>query len=145
MNVDGASAGPWTLQKLEVQTCSEEPATATVVLIGENGKGVEPISMTAQGDGPVAAAFSALEKVTGVQITLRKFDLHSATVGEDAQGEVSITVVHNDDVYRGKGASVDIVEAGARACLDVINRILRQRERSAENPDSTASYSRATI
>jgi 2-isopropylmalate synthase len=142
MNVDGASAGPWTLQKLEVQTCSEEPATATVVLVGED---VDPVTATAQGDGPVAAAFTALEKVTGVQITLRKFDLHSATVGEDAQGEVSITVVHNDDVYRGNGASVDIVEAGARACLDVINRILRQRERSAENPDSTANYSGATI
>jgi 2-isopropylmalate synthase len=142
MNVDGASAGPWSLQKLEVQTSSEEPAKATVVLLGESA---EPVTASAQGDGPVAAAVAALELVTGVQITLKKFDLHSATIGEDAQGEVSITVEHGDDLYRGNGASVDIVEASARACLEVMNRIIRRSARNGEDPGSTASISGATI
>ncbi|MGI9273178.1 MAG: 2-isopropylmalate synthase [Woeseiaceae bacterium] len=142
MNVDGASAGPWSLQKLEVQTASDEPAQATVVLAGEN---VDPVTASAQGDGPVAAAFAALESVTGVQITLKKFDLHSASIGEDAQGEVAITVEHEGELYRGNGASVDIVEAGAKACLEVINRIIRRRARTGDDPDSTASVSRATI
>jgi 2-isopropylmalate synthase len=142
MNVDGASAGPWSLQKLEVQTTSDEPAKATVVLLGES---VDPVSASAQGDGPVAAAVAALEEVTGVQITLKKFDLHSATIGEDAQGEVSITVEHNGELYRGNGASVDIVEAGARACLEVINRIIRRNVRKGDDPHSTASMTRATI
>ena len=142
MNVDGASAGPWSLQKLEVQTASDEPAQATVVLVGED---VDPVTASAHGDGPVAAAFAALESVTGVEITLKKFDLHSASIGEDAQGEVAITVEHDGDLYRGNGASVDIVEAGAKACLEVINRIIRRRARTGDDPDSTASVSRATI
>jgi 2-isopropylmalate synthase len=142
MNVDGASAGPWTLQKLEVQTSSEHPAKATVALLGADA---EKVSASATGDGPVAAAFAALEKATNVHITLKKFDLHSASIGEDAQGEVAITVQHGDDLFRGNGASVDIVEAGARACLEVINRIIRRRERTGDDPDSTARYSRATI
>ena len=142
MNVDSASAGPWSMQKLEVQTSSGSPATATVVLIGEN---VEPVTASAQGDGPIAAAVAALEQVTGIQITLTNFELHSASIGEDAQGEVTVTVEHNDDSYRGHGTSVDIVEAGARACLEVINRILRRRERAGDDTDSTAGFSRATI
>lgn len=142
MNVDGASAGPWSLQKLEVQTSSDEPAKASVVLAGQE---VEQVSASAEGDGPVAAAFAALAQLTGIQVTLKKFDLHSASVGEDAQGEVTITVEYENDMYRGNGASVDIVEAAARACLDVTNRILRRRERTGGDPDDSASLTRATI
>jgi len=127
---------------LEVQTSSELPAAATVELIGADS---ELISASATGDGPVAAAFAALEQATNVQITLKTFDLHSASIGEDAQGEVAITVEHGGELFRGNGASVDIVEAGARACIEVINRILRRRERTTEDPDSTARLSTATI
>ncbi len=142
MNVDGTSAGPWSLQKLEVQTSTDKPAKATVVLAGQD---VEQASATAEGDGPVAAAFAALEQLTGIQLTLQKFDLRSASVGEDAQGEVSITVEYDGNVYRANGASVDIVEAAARACLEVSNRILRRRERTNSDPDDNASLTRATI
>ncbi|MDH4126659.1 MAG: 2-isopropylmalate synthase [Gammaproteobacteria bacterium] len=142
MNVDNASVGPWSLQRLEVQTASDRPARATVVLLGT---GAAPVTASASGDGPVAAAFAALEEATQVQITLKKFDLHSASIGEDAQGEVAITVQHDAELYRGNGASVDIVEAGARACLDVINRIIRRRDRSDDDTDSTANLSRSSI
>jgi 2-isopropylmalate synthase len=60
---------------------------------------------------------------------LKKFDLHSATTGDDAQGEVIITTEFEGRSYRGHGISIDIVEAGSRAYLEVINRILR-RQRS---------------
>nr|MDJ0814032.1 2-isopropylmalate synthase [Woeseiaceae bacterium] len=142
MNVDNASVGPWTLQSLETRTRTDQPADATLVLIDEDGK---ESSATASGDGPVAAAFQALEEITGVNIELKNFELHSATVGEDAQGEVTVTVEHDGDDYRGNGTSVDIVEAGSRACLEVINRILRRRQRSTSDIESTASMERATI
>ncbi len=142
MNVDNASTGPWTLQALEVQTATDKPAKATVVLIGEDG---EAVADSAAGDGPIAAAFQALEQVTGVNLTLRNFELHSASAGEDAQGEVTVTVDHNGDSYRGNGTSVDIVEAGSRACLEVMNRILRRRQRSGDDSDPQADAERATI
>jgi 2-isopropylmalate synthase len=142
MNVDGASAGPWSLKKLAVQTSTDEVAKATVVLTGQD---VDQVSASAEGDGPVAAAFAALEQLTGIQLTLKKFDLRSASVGDDAQGEVAITVEYKGDVYRGNGASVDIVEAAAKACLEVTNRILRRRERNSSDPDDSASLTRANI
>jgi 2-isopropylmalate synthase len=142
MNVDNASTGPWALESLAVQTSTDTPAAATIKLVGENG---EASSASAEGDGPIAAAVKALEQVTGVSITLRNFELHSASIGEDAQGEVTVTVEFEGDDYRGRGADVDIVEAGARACLEVINRILRRRQRRGIDPDSTASMERALI
>jgi 2-isopropylmalate synthase len=142
MNVDNASTGPWTLKSLEVQTSTDQPAKATVVLIDEDNARA---SVTATGDGPVAAAFQALEGVTGVRIVLRNFELHSASIGEDAQGEVTVTVEHEGASYRGNGTSVDIVEAGCRACLEVINRILRRRRRGDGDLDPTANMERATI
>ena len=142
MNVDNASTGPWTLKSLEVQTSTSEPAQASVTLISEGGAETQA---TAQGDGPIAASFQALEQVTGVILTLKKFELHSASIGEDAQGEVTVTVEHEGDSYRGNGTSVDIVEAGSRACLEVMNRILRRRKRSGDEGDAAADAERATI
>ena len=80
------------------------------------------------GDGPVEAAFKAIERATGVSVDLKNFEVRSVTVGEDAQGEVTVTVEYNDESYRGHGISTDIVEAGARAYLEVINRICRRQE-----------------
>ncbi|MGI9233806.1 MAG: 2-isopropylmalate synthase [Woeseiaceae bacterium] len=124
MNADGLSSGPWSLVSLEVQTHTDQPATAAVTLANEDGS---EGTASAHGDGPVAAAFLALEKATGVDLTLKNFELHSASIGEDALGEVTVTVEHEGESFRGRGASVDIVEAGCRACLEVMNRILRRR------------------
>ena len=141
MNAGSASSGPWTLKSLEVQTHTDQPATAAITLIGEDGA---EVSDSAHGDGPVAAAFQALEHVTGVELVLRNFELHSASIGEDAQGEVTVTVEHDGQSFRGRGASVDIVEAGVRACLEVMNRILRREERGLSGPGDDGS-ARATI
>ncbi|MDH5501611.1 MAG: 2-isopropylmalate synthase, partial [Gammaproteobacteria bacterium] len=126
MTAGSSTSGPWVLKTLEVQTRTNEPATATVCLLGEDGT---EVCESALGDGPVAAAFQALEAATGVTMVLRNFELHSASICEDAQGEVIVTVEVDGRSCRGRGTSVDIVEAGCRACLEVINRTLRRRLR----------------
>ena len=141
MNAGGTSSGPWVLKSLEVQTHTDQPATSAVVLVGEDGK---EVSESAHGDGPIAAAFAALEQATGVHLVLKNFELHSASIGEDAQGEVTVTVEHDGRSYRGHGVSVDIVEAGCRACLEVMNRILRRKGHVATD-SGTTDPTRATI
>ncbi len=130
MDAGRMSTGPWTLKSLQVQTQTDVAATASVSLINENG--VE-MSESAQGDGPIAAAFLALEQATGVHMVLRNFELHSASIGEDAQGEVTVTVEIEGQSFRGRGTSVDIVEAGSRACLEVMNRFLRLQTSESVN------------
>jgi 2-isopropylmalate synthase len=141
MNAGGESSGPWTLKSLEVQTHTDQPATAAITLIGEDG---EEVSDSAHGDGPVAAAVQALEQVTGIELVLRNFELHSASIGEDAQGEVTVTVEYDGQSFRGHGANVDIVEAGTRACLEVMNRILRRGRRGSDGGQH-GDTTRATI
>jgi 2-isopropylmalate synthase len=125
MNVDNASPGPWVLRSLQITSGTDMDATAMLHLVDEAG---DQKKLAATADGPVEAAFIALEQATGIDLTLQNFELHSATVGEDAQGEATVTVAFNGQSYRGHGASQDIVEAAARAYLEVINRILRRRE-----------------
>ncbi len=141
MNADNSSPGPWVMKSLSVTTNTDELASATVELIGEDG---EIVSQTAQGDGPVAAAFTALENLTGIEVVIRNFELHSASIGEDAQGEVTVTVEQDGISYRGRGTSVDIVEAGCRACLEVINRLIRRNLRDQTGGDDP-EINRASI
>ena len=75
------------------------------------------------GDGPVDAIFLAIEQMTGITVVCRDFNVHSVTVGKDAQGEVMVEVEHEGQLYRGRGVSTDSVEASAKAFLNAINRI----------------------
>ena len=142
LNADSLSPGPWLLQSLAVATSTGKDASATVVLLGESDN---QVSQSAEGDGPIAASFLALEKATGVDLTLQKFEVHSASIGEDAQGEVTVTVEYDGLNFRGHGANVDIVEAGARAYLEVINRVLRRRDSNAALRRGSGDASHATI
>jgi len=142
MNADNLSPGPWALAALEVQTRTGRNAEAMVSLRGEDGR---EVAGSADGDGPVAASFLALEKATGIDLELRNFEVHSTSVGEDAQGEVTVTVEHDGASYRGHGASVDIVEAGARAYLEVINRVLRRQLGDSAARARPGGAGRATI
>jgi 2-isopropylmalate synthase len=141
LNVDSASGGPWILQSLQITSGTEVDASAAVALIDDRGRSVH---RTAGAAGPAEAVFRALELATEVDPVLKSFDLHSATVGEDAQAEATVVVDYDGQTFRGHGTSTDIVEAGGRAYLEVINRILRRRDRGV--PECSADeISRASI
>ena len=76
------------------------------------------------GDGPVDAAFKAIQRLTGVAAHLRDYQVNSVTVGKDAQGEAALEVEYEGRTYHGRSVSTDIIEASVRAYLDVINRIV---------------------
>jgi len=86
--------------------------------------GDREISTTKEcGDGPVDAVLLALEELTGTVVNCKDFNVHSVTVGQDAQGEVSVQVEYDGKLYRGRGVSTDSVEASALAFLNAMNRI----------------------
>ena len=142
MNIDTSIGGPWSLKSLEITSLSGEPSNAKVTLVDEKGD-VYTKSMSAS--GPVEAAFSAIKKITRMNLTLKKFDLHSPTIGSDAQGEVTVNVEHEGQSYRGSGTSVDIVEAGSRAYLGVINRIIRREKQGIKSAPQNNNIHRAPI
>jgi len=75
-------------------------------------------------------------------VKLRKFEVRSVSMGEDAQGEAVVTVEHNGRSYRGTSITTDIVESAVRAFLEVVNRIESMRAtaaRVARNPEAEAA------
>jgi 2-isopropylmalate synthase len=102
-------------------------------------------SESANGDGPVEASFNAIEKATGIALVLKDFEIHSATIGDDALGEATIIVGYENQSYRGHGTSTDIVEAASRAYLEVTNRLLRRRQRGPVEHKSHPDINRASV
>jgi len=87
-------------------------------------KGDQPLTTTlSAGDGPIDAVFLAMQELTGIRAVCKDFNVHSVTVGEDAQGEVTVQLEYDGRLYRGRGVSTDSVEASARAFLTAFNRI----------------------
>jgi 2-isopropylmalate synthase len=118
-------AGPqaFTLDYLHVSTGTVLP-TATVRL--KKGKEIfGPAS--ACGDGPVDAMFKAIDLITKEPGTLLDYSLQAVTKGEDAVGEVSVSVRFGKELVVAKGASTDIVEASAKAYLNSLNRYLFEK------------------
>ncbi len=94
--------------------------TATaVVKLQHEGNTMEE---AATGDGPVDAAFNAVERCIGDSFTLEDYIVRSVTGGKDAQGEVIVKLDKNGKKARGRGLSTDVVEASVKAYVDAINK-----------------------
>ncbi|UCE04610.1 MAG: 2-isopropylmalate synthase, partial [bacterium] len=98
--------------------------TATIGLKCED----ETKQEAACGDGPVDAAFNAIDRITDMHVKLSDYQLRSVTSGKDALGEVTVKITNNGSEITGRGASTDVIEASIKAYLDALNRlVLRQR------------------
>jgi len=81
------------------------------------------------GDGPIDAAYRAIDRVTGMKLNLLDYSLHSVTGGKDALGEVMVKVQAKGGMVTGRGTSTDIIEASAKAYLNAINRSIYREEK----------------
>ncbi|HZN64026.1 MAG TPA: 2-isopropylmalate synthase [Tepidisphaeraceae bacterium] len=120
--------GLWELAGLQVTAGSNTVPTATVTLRDSTG---ETFTDASVGDGPVDAIYSAIQRLTGVKVSLSDYRIRAVTKGKEAQGEVQIELDHSGRKIRGRGLSTDILEASALAYIAGINRLrsLSNRER----------------
>jgi 2-isopropylmalate synthase len=86
------------------------------------------------GGGPVDAMFHALSKLTGVELRVTDYQIHSVTVGNDALGEVTVQVQQDDHSFRSRAVSTDIVTATAEAFVNVVNKVASIRAQRVEEP-----------
>ncbi|MGI6200334.1 MAG: 2-isopropylmalate synthase [Christensenellales bacterium] len=110
----------YELESFQLQSGNKIKAIASVTLLHQGGEYLE----AAVGDGPVDAAFKAIDRVVGREITLVSYGLRAVTEGKDALGEVTVRVSYQGDNYIGKGLSTDVIEASIRAYVNAINRAL---------------------
>ena len=96
-------------------------ASAQVKLIKSDMGEVEGVSM---GDGPIDAAFRAIEQITGTHYELDDFQIQSVTEGHEAMGSALIRLRANGRLYSGSGISTDIIGASINAYLGAVNKIV---------------------
>lgn len=96
-------------------------ATAVVKLLKD---GTEEIEQVSRGDGPIDAAFKAIDRIVQVGFQLVNYSIHSVTEGEDAQGEVVVKLRRGKRTVTGRGLSTDIFEASLKAYLNAVNKII---------------------
>ena len=87
--------------------------------------GDDIISESAQGNGPVDAAYEAIRRIAGYPLTLAAYQLTAKGQGTDALGQVNIVVEYEGRKFHGMGLATDIVESSAQAMIHAINSIWR--------------------
>ena len=80
------------------------------------------------GDGPIDAAFLAIEQITGHHYELDDFQIQAVTEGREAMGQTIVKLRSGGRLFSGRGISTDIVGASIRAYLSALNKIVYEEE-----------------
>jgi len=99
-------------------------ATAHLKLT-KSGSALEGVSI---GDGPIDAAFIAIEQITGLHYELDDFQIQAVTEGREAMGQTVVKLRAGGKVYSGRGISTDIVGASIHAYINALNKIVYEEE-----------------
>ena len=112
--------GPWSIVAVQANAGTGTMPTAAVELRNVDGRQMRE---AACGDGPIDAVFNAIERITDTPSRLHDYTVRNVTAGKDAQGEVLVKIEHQGEIHDGLGVSTDVIEASARAFLNVMNRL----------------------
>ena len=96
-------------------------SSSAQITLEKDGEECQGISM---GDGPIDAAFHAIEQIIGTHFELDDFQIQSVTEGKEAMGSALVKLRSNGKLYSGNGISTDIIGASIRAYLSAVNKIV---------------------
>ena len=108
----------YKLEYLQANSGREIVPSATVRMrIGK-----ESVTKAAIGNGPVDAAYKAIMEMSQLEgVEVVDFKLDSKGEGADALAQVSVIAEYNGRRFHGIGLATDIVEAGVKALIFVLN------------------------
>lgn len=76
------------------------------------------------GDGPIDAAFRAIDTIVGHHYELDDFQIQAVTEGKGAMGSAVVKLRQNGKLYSGNGISTDIIGASIKAYINAVNKIV---------------------
>lgn len=107
------------LLSMEINIGTKKTPTAAINLLVDG----KEYTATATGNGPVDAAFSAINEIIKKKVTLEEYLVHAITGGSSDVGNVNIQLGYKENVFHGFGADTDIVTASVKAYIDALNKI----------------------
>ena len=109
----------YELTSFQIQSGNNMKAMAMVSLT----RGDTALSEAALGDGPIDAAFNAINVLSRADdIKLEEFSIKAVTEGADALGEAKVKININGTDCTGRSVSTDIIEASIRAYINALNK-----------------------
>jgi 2-isopropylmalate synthase len=91
----------------------------------------EPVELTGDGNGPIAALVHALATSLGVTISVLDYHEHALGRGEDAAAAAYVEADVDGEVVWGVGIHASIVTSSLRAVVNAVNRGLLLRDERA--------------
>jgi 2-isopropylmalate synthase len=128
-----ATSEGYTLEHLQFTSGTNIVPTATVRLKLQE----ELRQESGWGDGPVDAAYKAIDLITKIPGKLLEYQIRAITAGKDALGEVTTAVEIEGERVVGKGSSTDVIEASVRAYLNAINKVVARRGHGKQSGEAT--------
>jgi len=111
----------YALEFFDVHTMKNASSTC-VIKLRKKDEVFEEVSL---GDGPINAAYNAIDKITGnICSELSSYTIHSVSDGNDALGEVTVRLRAGERMVTGRGLSTDIIESSILAYLSGINKLV---------------------
>jgi 2-isopropylmalate synthase len=110
----------YTLESYVINSGNVITATAQIKLLRQ-GKTQQGFGL---GDGPIDAAFLAIEQIIGHHYELDDFQIQAVTEGREAMGSALVRLREGGKLYSGRGISTDIIGASIHAYLNALNKIV---------------------
>lgn len=115
----------YTIESYVINSGNVITATANIKLV-KDGAAVSGVSV---GDGPIDAAFLAIEQIVGHHYELDDFQIKSVTEGREAMGSALVKLRSaSGKLYSGTGISTDVIGASIRAYVSALNKIVYEEE-----------------
>ncbi|MBQ3127429.1 MAG: hypothetical protein IJC13_00160 [Clostridia bacterium] len=115
----------YTIESYVINSGNVITATANIKLV-KDGEAVSGVSV---GDGPIDAAFLAIEHIVGHHYELDDFQIKSVTEGREAMGSALVKLRSaSGKLYSGTGISTDVIGASIRAYVSALNKIAYEEE-----------------
>lgn len=116
------SQGAFQLDRFTVNSGNYVSSSAVVRL----RRGDELIEEVCLGDGPIDAAFNAVDKIMAVSQPhfLDDYAIHTVSEGKDAQGEAMVRIQCDGHSVVGRGLSTDVIEASILAYVAGMNKLV---------------------
>ncbi len=116
--LDGIHGKYW-LESFQIQSGNHMKAMALLSL----RDGDKVFTEAAPGDGPVDAAFNAIDRIAGRDdIKLESYEIRAVTEGTDALGEAKVKISAGGASFTGRGVSTDILKSSIKAYINAVNK-----------------------
>ncbi|UVI31160.1 2-isopropylmalate synthase [Paenibacillus spongiae] len=125
---------PYSLIDLQVLAGTQRSRIASVTIRERDSQ--QEQTYTGSGTGPLEAVIHCIQQAIPAAGEFEDLELHSLSTGEDARGEAVVSIVHNNERYRGTAIHNDIILAAAQAYVAACNQQLMSSQARKTTPSA---------